>query len=132
MGLGTQNVRLPGIEALPPFFMMLVMPGLLEELIFRGVLFQFPNEVTMGETSRPALGEQIAALWIFLVYHLDVLHVPKASVFYSPCFLMEAAILGIFVQEALLRTNSLWPGIIMHWMWVWLGIFFGGGFRFMP
>lgn len=73
---------------------------------------------------RPAVKEQILALAIFMVYHLDCFH--TLPFFRDPPFLICALILGISCQEARLRTNSLWPGVVMHWLWVfswvaWLG-----------
>mmetsp|Transcript_31336 Transcript_31336/g.57133 ORF Transcript_31336/g.57133 Transcript_31336/m.57133 type:complete len:89 (-) Transcript_31336:92-358(-) len=59
---------------------------------------------------------------VFVTYHLDVLHMLIGKpMFVDWRFLCEAAILGIAVQEALFRTGSLWPGVIMHWLWVWIG-----------
>mmetsp|Transcript_82445 Transcript_82445/g.143065 ORF Transcript_82445/g.143065 Transcript_82445/m.143065 type:complete len:158 (-) Transcript_82445:12-485(-) len=105
-----------------------------EEVLFRGLLVQLPTfknqaeegvSLPMGgevpdklETSRPPAGEQIAILAIFVMFHLDIMHAVVSGVFCQPLFLLMAAILGLCCQEALLRTQSLWPGTIMHWTWV--------------
>eukprot|EP00928_Gymnodinium_smaydae_P055124 TRINITY_DN38734_c0_g1_i1.p1 TRINITY_DN38734_c0_g1~~TRINITY_DN38734_c0_g1_i1.p1 ORF type:complete len:305 (+),score=47.95 TRINITY_DN38734_c0_g1_i1:81-995(+) len=69
---------------------------------------------------RPPLLEQVAALGIFLVYHLDAIH--NNAVFADPRFLALAAILGLACQEAMLRSGSVWPGVFLHgfWVWTWL------------
>lgn len=69
---------------------------------------------------RPPVAEQLAALAIFVVYHLDMVH--TMEVFRDCRFLGMAAVLGVCCQEALLNSWSLWPGIVMHsfWVWAWL------------
>lgn len=77
---------------------------------------------------RPPITQQVAALAIFVLFHLDLIHSMNpdmAPVFSDPRFLTLAAILGVSCQEATLRTGSLWPGVCMHWLWVWCWISFG-------
>mmetsp|Transcript_100765 Transcript_100765/g.194788 ORF Transcript_100765/g.194788 Transcript_100765/m.194788 type:complete len:248 (-) Transcript_100765:103-846(-) len=136
------------------------MPGLLEELIFRGLLIRLsagnhlPSTTIVDEhgqalcrpdghgstiasscqhflPSRPPAWELTLTLVIFVLYHLDLMH--GASVFRDPRFLVMAAVLGLCCQEAVLRTRSLWPGVLMHWLWVWAWLNFGGGLHlFVP
>jgi len=78
-----------------------------------------------GEDSlpRPPWLEQVAALCIFVIYHLDAIHVWE--LFRDPRFLLLAGILGMCCQEALLCSWSLWPGVILHGLWVWAWFTFG-------
>lgn len=108
--------------------------GDLEELAQVGVcgrevinLANGDSGVASGKTryQRPPWFEQVAALAIFLVYHFDVGHADWPAAFCDLRFMGLAAILGVSCQEALLRTNSLWPGICMHWLWVWMWLTFG-------
>lgn len=73
--------------------------------------------------SRPQLLYQVGALALFMVYHLDFIH--SKPVFHDPRFLLMALILGISCQEVFCRTGSLWPGIFLHWIWVWGWLNFG-------
>mmetsp|Transcript_25132 Transcript_25132/g.83854 ORF Transcript_25132/g.83854 Transcript_25132/m.83854 type:complete len:274 (-) Transcript_25132:15-836(-) len=74
-------------------------------------------------SSRPPLLMQASTLAIFVTYHLDFIH--SLPVFRDVRFLVLALILGTSCQEALLRTGSVWPGIVMHWLWVWCWLTLG-------
>eukprot|EP00929_Paragymnodinium_shiwhaense_P000563 TRINITY_DN100808_c0_g1_i1.p1 TRINITY_DN100808_c0_g1~~TRINITY_DN100808_c0_g1_i1.p1 ORF type:complete len:291 (+),score=74.44 TRINITY_DN100808_c0_g1_i1:149-1021(+) len=80
--------------------------------------------------SRPPAWEQVAALAIFVIYHCDLLH--EQTVFQDWRFLCMAVVLGVFCQEALLVTGTLWPSVLLHTVWVtiWVQIF-GGRDLFM-
>jgi membrane protease YdiL (CAAX protease family) len=90
-----------------------------------------PSKVIVGlarspsgqERPRPPLFDQVVALVIFVVYHQDLIHTWK--IFRDWRFLGMAAILGVCCQEALLRSRSLWPGIMLHCLWVWGWLTFG-------
>lgn len=82
-------------------------------------------------TGRPPLAEQVAALAVFVLYHLDIMHACTPNlefVFDDVRFLALAAILGLSCQEAFIRTGSVWPSVFLHWLWVWcwLTFFFNG------
>mmetsp|Transcript_132246 Transcript_132246/g.257697 ORF Transcript_132246/g.257697 Transcript_132246/m.257697 type:complete len:216 (+) Transcript_132246:62-709(+) len=115
-------------------------PGLLEEMIFRGLLIRSEGEELpsmMAEHGQPLCSRQrpvqshppawqlVLNLVIFVLYHLDVMH--SQSFFGDQRFLVMAAVLGLCCQEAVIRTHSLWPGVLMHWLWVWGWLNFGSG-----
>merc|ERR1739836_106321 len=80
------------------------------------------SEACWQPGGRPPLVEQGAALVVFIVYHLDVLHAKTPHmqhIFDDKRFLVCAAVLGLSCQEAMLRTGSLWPSVCLHWFWVW-------------
>lgn len=75
--------------------------------------------------ARPPVVDQVAVVAIFLCYHLDVIHMypfQMEQIYMDGRFLLLAGALGVFCQELLIRTGSLWPGVITHWLavWVWL------------
>jgi predicted Abi (CAAX) family protease len=59
----------------------------------------------------------VGMLGLFVFFHLDAIH--TWSLFRDPRFLALAAILGACCQAACVGTGSLWPGVLMHWWWVW-------------
>jgi len=67
--------------------------------------------------------EMVLVLAVFVVSRLDVFH--KVSVSRNARFLLLTTMLGIFVQESYLQTLSLWPGIVLHWLWAWSWVTFG-------
>eukprot|EP00443_Scrippsiella_acuminata_P103473 CAMPEP_0115637500 /NCGR_PEP_ID=MMETSP0272-20121206/34226_1 /TAXON_ID=71861 /ORGANISM="Scrippsiella trochoidea, Strain CCMP3099" /LENGTH=260 /DNA_ID=CAMNT_0003074557 /DNA_START=55 /DNA_END=834 /DNA_ORIENTATION=- len=88
------------------------------------------QETSHGTSTASALNvynirwfDHVVALVAFTTYHLDIIHTP--SVFRDLRFIVMALILGLFCQMALIRTESLWPGIFMHWFWVWGWLTFG-------
>jgi len=137
---------------LPPSFLGAVgqlcinflFPGFFEELLFRGLLIRPPagsqlderlvhTDTTSAGSSNKEPGlvlvvfELMWALVTFLVYHLDAVH--PQPLFRDLWFLLMALVLGLSCQAALLWTRSLWPGVLMHWLWVWGWLNFGGGLQ---
>jgi predicted Abi (CAAX) family protease len=106
---------------------LLITPSLLEEIVFRGLLLPHPRE---GASRRQTLSYAAVSLGIFLVWHPlnGWLFRPEAlSLFSDPIFLSLAALLGGATMTAYLRSASLWPAILLHWLTVvtWI-VFFGG------
>lgn len=155
----------------------LVMPGLVEEIVFRCLLVPLPPDLepptpdseqsdesssdssgsesdssgaerdtsdlalapkaTPGRPSKRLAHErrsrclwtasELAALVIFVTYHLDQLHslpsngLPK-GVFSDLRFLALAAVLGAGCNEAIRLSGSLWMATAWHgtWVWIWL------------
>lgn len=101
--------------ALPLLLRVLVVPGLLEEVVFRVL----PPPRTAG----------VALAAYVLVHPLNArLFWPAARpVFYDPLFLLLAALLGGSCTLLYRRTRSLWPPVALHSLVVsgWL-LFFGG------
>ncbi|MEL6439707.1 MAG: CPBP family glutamic-type intramembrane protease [Cyanobacteria bacterium J06621_8] len=107
----------------------LFFPAIVEEVFFR-VLF------LAHSTENTSIFNQyffvIISLMIFVVYHplnayLFVYNARKT--FNSFVFLTSAAILGIVCTIAYLKSGSIYPPVIIHWIIVifWLLIF--GGYR---
>ena len=67
---------------------------------------------------RPHVAEQFCYLVLFEVYHLDAIH--SNPMFRDGVFLLIAFLLGVVCQELLFLTGSVWPGVLFHWMAVWL------------
>mmetsp|Transcript_46584 Transcript_46584/g.81059 ORF Transcript_46584/g.81059 Transcript_46584/m.81059 type:complete len:135 (+) Transcript_46584:3-407(+) len=109
------------------------MPGLTEEILFRGCLVRSSPAVQedaylaigTGSSKRPPLKEQIANLAIFVLYHFGLGH--EQPVYMDPEFLVILVIGGWSFQEALIRTGSIWPSVVIHWLAVWIWITFQGG-----
>ena len=99
----------------------LVMPGLLEELLFRVLLIPHPTEPL-----RPFLRRSwIGLSWLlFVLYHL----LPWTPAFFrEPVFLLGAGLLGLGCTVTYLHSRSIWTPMILHWAIVtpWL-LLFGG------
>lgn len=127
------------LKALPPcqaavlLVFSFIMPAIPEEIVFRGFLVR-PAAVVDGDmyweigtevSKRPPVKEQIANIAIFVLYHLGIGH--EQPVFSDPKFLVIVAIGGCAFQEALIRTESLWPSVFLHFLSVWVWITFEGG-----
>merc|ERR1719277_1194993 len=95
----------------------------LEELIVEAVADKAGFELLKDASRLRPWTDYVAALVIFIFYHRDLLHASNPAIypiFTSLQFTVLAAILGVACQEALLQTGSVWPGVVMHWLWVWL------------
>jgi predicted Abi (CAAX) family protease len=102
---------------------LFVMPALLEELLFRGLII--PQQ---GPKSKwIALSVILFVLW----HPLQVVTFgpPWAGSFLNPWFLAVVAILGLALARMYAATRSLWPSIVTHWIVVfaWKTVF-GGPF----
>ena len=102
---------------------LFVMPALLEELLFRGLII--PRE---GAKVRwIALSVVLFVLW----HPLQVVTFgpPWDGSFLDPWFLLVVAILGLALARMYALSRSLWPSIAAHWLVVfgWKA-FFGGPF----
>jgi len=91
--------------------MIVLVPALSEELIFRGLLTP-----TRGE-SRYDYGWLVAGLAAFVLWHVveALTFLPGAAyLFLRPDFLICAAILGAACAAMRYRTGSLWPAVLLH------------------
>ncbi len=87
------------------------VPALLEELVFRGVLLSWLTQLT------PRWGAWLSTL-LFVAWHpLQALTVgpPWADMFLRPSFWIATLILGIILSHIRIRSQSLWPVILIHW-----------------
>ena len=117
----------PLAEALPRLAKLLLMPALVEELLFRVLLIPHPIE---GFPWQPLLGWNALSLGLFVLYHPVAarLWYPQArALFDDPRFLLQATLLGVACSLAYGFTGSLWPPVLIHWLAVviWLEPFRG-------
>lgn len=90
------------------------VPGLVEEVLFRGLLLPHPRWVRPWTRRAPWW---VASLAIYLAAHPLVawwLRPEARGVFDRPAFLIEAAALGVAATVAFERSGSLWPAIVLH------------------
>ena len=102
---------------------LFVIPALLEELLFRGLII--PRDGP--EAKWIALSVILFVLW----HPLQVVTFgpPWAGSFLDPWFLAVVGILGLALARIYAATRSLWPCIVTHWLVVfgWKAVF-GGPF----
>jgi len=102
---------------------LFVMPALLEELLFRGLII--PRE-------GPKRKWIALSVLLFVLWHpLQVVTVGPswAGSFLNPWFLLVVGILGLALARMYAATRSLWPSILTHWLVIfgWKTLF-GGPF----
>jgi predicted Abi (CAAX) family protease len=91
------------------------MPGVNEELVFRGLLIPRTG----------ARNWSIAFSWLlFLLYHL---HPFVPAFFRTPAFLLGAGLVGIVCTMSYLRSKSIWTAIVLHWSIVAIWLLVLGG-----
>lgn len=117
----------PLAEVLPRLARLLLMPALVEELLFRVLLIPHPIE---GFPWQPLLAWNALSLGLFVLYHPVAarLWYPQArDLFDDPRFLLQATLLGVACSLAYGFTGSLWPPVLIHWLAVviWLEPFRG-------
>lgn len=101
-----------------------IAPGLMEELVFRGPLIWLATK--RGKAPIWAIAISLAA---FIAWHpLNAMfYLTEAqNLFYNWRFLTVAAALGAVATILALRTRSIWPPVLFHWIavygWMaWLG-----------
>ena len=104
--------------------MILLVPALSEELVFRGLL-------------TPTRGEGVHDCWwliggvaAFVLWHVveALTFLPRAAyLFLRPDFLLCAAMLGAACAVMRYRTGSLWPAVLLHGVTVFIWQVFLGG-----
>jgi predicted Abi (CAAX) family protease len=107
--------------------MTLLLPATAEELFFRILLLPHKTEQVSLAYQWIAGG---VSLMLFVVYHpLNATFFIRSArtIFSSFAFLTSAAMLAIVCTLAYLKSGSIYPPIILHWIFVlsWL-LFFGG------
>jgi predicted Abi (CAAX) family protease len=132
LGLATGFLALPWHwpplgQALPRVAGLLLLPALVEELLFRVLLIPSPSE---GFPWLPQLAWSALSLGLFVLYHpvAGRLWYPQArALFNDPRFLVQATLLGVACSLTYLLTGSLWPPVLIHWLAVviWLEPFRG-------
>lgn len=101
------------------------MPGVLEELMFRGLLIPRTTEAL---TSRQNWFWVVLSWLLFIAYHL---HPFTPAFFKGIAFLSGAGLLGIACTLSYLQSQSIWTAVFIHWLIVvvWL-LLFGGLAKF--
>lgn len=105
----------------------LIMPALVEELLFRCLLIPHPQEGVWWVTLLLWSG---LSLILFVLYHpLNAHTLYKAGdpTFFDLRFLTLATVLGIACTGTYLFTGSIWPGTILHWLAVAIWLLYLGG-----
>ena len=96
--------------------LMFLVPALVEETVFRGVLLSWLTRLT------PRWGAWLSTL-LFVVVHpllaliLQALSIgpPWTDIFLHPTFWIATLILGIILAHIRIVSRSLWPVILIHW-----------------
>ena len=102
-----------------------VLPALLEEIVFRGPLIWLAER-----RSRWFGAGAVLSLTLFVVWHPinGMFLVTEARDIFSDWrFLTLATLLGMMATWLAVRTRSIWPPVVFHWLVVvgWKA-FFGG------
>jgi uncharacterized protein len=103
----------------------LIMPGIIEEFIFRLLLMPHRTE-SLSVRSRQFW--TIVSWLLFLLYHMP----PWTPAFFkTPIFLLGAGLLGIACTISYWQSRSIWTAVLIHWVIVavWL-LCLGGLGRF--
>ncbi|MCP9926992.1 CPBP family intramembrane metalloprotease [Cyanobium sp. CH-040] len=101
---------------------LLVMPALVEELIFRVGLLPHPLE---GEHGAALLAWMALSVGLFVLYHPlagRLWYRAGRRLFDDPRFLVQCTLLGVACAVVYVVTGSLWPPVLIHWLavLVWL------------
>jgi membrane protease YdiL (CAAX protease family) len=92
-------------QLLPALIAMAIVPGFMEELLFRGILFRFLEEFG---------GSWFALALTSALFGLGHIFNPNASVFASVAIAIEA---GVLLGGAYMLTRNLWLAIGIHAAW---------------
>ncbi len=132
VGFSTGYFSISFLDASPSLmlflpFTLFVMPCLLEEIVFRGLMLPHPSRKLNARTLALYAVVSISA---FTLWHpLNALTINQAaqSVFTDLRFLFIAGLMAVCCTAAYLRTGSLWVSILIHWLTVLVWVFFLGG-----
>jgi membrane protease YdiL (CAAX protease family) len=87
-----------------PLLLMIVPQAVLEELFFRGVMF---------DALREQWGDVTAIVLMSVFFALAHMFNPAAS----PLALINVGLAGVLLAVMVVRTASLWPSIVFHVTW---------------
>jgi len=94
----------------------LLVPCLTEELFFRAMLLPQPSQIA---SAGPGLARLFVALALFVAWHPVnglFLKTDARQTFLDPVFLLLATLLGGCSTFVYLRTASIWPPTLIHWV----------------
>ena len=105
-----------------------VLPALLEEFVFRGPIIWLAMK-----GSRQLLVAAMISLVLFVLWHPlngTFLVTDAKDMFTDSRFLTIATMLGIIATWLAMRTRSLWPPVVFHWLAVvgWKALLGGPAF----
>ena len=118
---------LPLPTALLLAFTLFIMPSLLEEAFFRGVLI--PRSAADRGRRRSARAVALSTL-LFVAWHpINALAFNHSAipVFLDPWFLLVVAALGVTCGYAYVVSKSVWVPTMIHWITVFVWVLFLGG-----
>ncbi|HYI63993.1 MAG TPA: DUF2235 domain-containing protein [Allosphingosinicella sp.] len=125
-----------GPDLLKLALVALILPALVEELLFRGVLLKPPSDGASG-LGPAALSAVLFALWHPLQAWLYCRYAgcPEwAGLAWNWWFLGACAALGFACARLVLATRSIWPAVLLHWLVIvaWKALFDGPGLPPLP
>ncbi|MBY5945512.1 type II CAAX prenyl endopeptidase Rce1 family protein [Photobacterium rosenbergii] len=106
---------------------MVIFPSLLEEGIFRGLLI--PRKV-FGQSTRQQWLYILGSSVIFVLWHpfnAFLFNTSAQLFFYDLRFLLIVMVLGVTCGYLYIKTHSLWPCVVVHWLTVVCWVFIFGG-----
>jgi predicted Abi (CAAX) family protease len=106
---------------------LLVMPALVEELIFRVLLLPYPRA---GVTEQSWLIWAVCSLVVFIAYHpinAKTFYKPGNPTFMQPIFWVLTGFLGVACTIAYFLTGSLLTITLIHWIVVMVWLMLLGG-----
>lgn len=92
------------------------IPALLEEIIFRGSLLTF---LSNKKLSLYSISIFIFINLLFILWHPinTLLFMPQATaIFTQVYFLLIVLVLSLILSFLALKTQSIWPGVFIHWL----------------
>lgn len=123
LGLATEALRFELSHDSPGRLLMfsllaLFVPSLSEELFFRALLLPDPRKTL--STKHKLLRASVVLLLFVLWHPINGLFLKTAArqVFLDPGFLMLTALLGICCTVVYMKTASIWPSTLVHWITV--------------
>jgi predicted Abi (CAAX) family protease len=112
-------------SALIAAVILFLVPALVEELVFRGILLSW----FAAFSQRWGNWLSIALFVLWHPFQALAFGPPWAAIFLQPSFLFATFILGIVLTHIRIVSQSLWPVTLIHWLLVavWK-LLFGGPF----
>ncbi|MEX2540948.1 MAG: CPBP family glutamic-type intramembrane protease [Trueperaceae bacterium] len=112
---------LPVPESLALGLRVLLVPALLEEVLFRVLPNPGRAEASGRLTNWVSAASSVTA---YVLIHPAAALLGGGAQFTDPTFLALVALLGVSCLVAYRRTGSLWPAVLIHWLVVvgWLGL----------
>lgn len=113
------------LKTILPFTMVLI-PSLIEEVIYRCVLLPHPERPWSKTATRIAVAVSLSAY--VLSHPIYALVVPELAIdFLDPPFLAIVLCLGVCCTWTYFRTGSVWVPTAIHWLTVLIWVFFLDG-----